>query len=1418
MSYTQHNESAIDKWYQSIGSYTSLHYQSFFENNFSFVIDFFKLLFLNGPNHNYQIQNQQDNIITILNSIKQNVWNYINIQELYYQIDYNVFRKQQFIGNDLFLNYFVDANEMISMSVNLWLNGIINNNQFSDDDVVVFMKKYFFVEMNILSEIQNLFQNNQQDRKIQIINEDQNLLSNFNIILNILSYNNDYLFILEMMYPFSRKIIKNFSSYQMMNIDFSLKEKIKDIFIPITNYIQQYLNTLHWTDDSEQQTRIQNIVSYYVYLSLLVQLNLSHIDFSQIQDGIVNLVHNKTFLCLYNILCCVQEEKWDCYQMSQNDFNVKWEQVNSLFNEIISHVIEGYYYSLVKKGTILSLTSAYYLILKTHNLPISIDLLKKLYQNDVEMNVPINGSNEVDEILLTISSYFFKENIYNQNMKQIQMGDEFNENDICNFIDLVKISWEHMKTKQQVENVNTLIESMIYSESLNEKLVVKFIFATNEYKTKQCLINAFKIHIESLYNQTNINELNVLFQFIIQSCKFAEIEELKNEMDQYLNYYFEQIFQQYNEKYYFNYVKNRIYSNLLKFMKTDDENEMNFRLNRIREVYKNEPVEPLQQTFIDIFNYSKWNSYQIDRIGMIVADFETKFNDEIYEIVLQKRKLLDIQTIWNILLKKNNYFEFHIDVLSEILNDQNIKPMIRYGIRNKFFTLKFIESLQKAICKTDIYNIELFEMIMMLITAYFDFNKSVISKYGNYSTNNIGLPTRLNQRMIEWKIIYERDNDRDLKEWNDFIDNVTIINTNIPSYLVDKQKQFSLFSSSGNETIQPMNELKLKILKMEIDRTLLAFLLLFPPEELPQEFILSEYNNEYLNTFILLNNILLNKQQEYPENANYIEELYQLLVNSTIPSKLTPIIPSKQFEFEDTINKSNRNQNNTINNVNKETNIYGKKQQKKSIKQEPKKEETILDLMNILYVNKYLNENKFDSVIKQLKEMIKNKENFSKLTDKHFIDHAMMFNYFNDLLFNHMTVDKYEDDEFIKEKRNKIASLLNELFNNDNRFIQYFKPSVENLDKLNISSNNESLMKIMRAKPDIKFKTRIRTSVDKRFGTLRNPTNSICYINSAIQTLYHCPDVRDFVLHMDFTIYDPNNGLKELQEIFKQLDKRETVDMAKYMKQVANGFPIGKQWDSHEFLTDLMKRLKTYGNGYCDYFQHSQIEIRKCQRCNDQSIQKSDFCQFLTISPGNSVQKQIDNWCSQSEFRDYMTCDQCGNQGKYVINEYDELKTYLFVYVYRVNYSNVLRKNLTPIEIDERIHLKNNVTMRLISMIKHLGNTTDSGHYVCITQGKDGSWYTLSDSTIKEMDKTGLNDKDLKENVSVLIYGNELEIPPIVSKEDMTTENKFVYKYILQQEKVFKLASKLLKETNENLFYEFGEVGNMFLENEDKPV
>lgn len=341
----------------------------------------------------------------------------------------------------------------------------------------------------------------------------------------------------------------------------------------------------------------------------------------------------------------------------------------------------------------------------------------------------------------------------------------------------------------------------------------------------------------------------------------------------------------------------------------------------------------------------------------------------------------------------------------------------------------------------------------------------------------------------------------------------------------------------------------------------------------------------------------------------------------------------------------------------------------------------------------------------------------------------------------------------------------------DNKLNVYFEISYNNASKVQPKAGQQKY-----SQEDIEKKLK---QTPGRIG-LKN-MNSMCYINSFLQVLFHIPEFRQIIFSVDTSQSKSKNVLKQTQFLFYMMENSSfpcsAEDLANVIPFCSTKGNSGKQQDAFEFamnyLDELEKDLKgtTEANTIKNLFFGLYKSIIKCKNVD---FEKANSEQFMTVNipvfqskSGNEIQ-QLNNsfqqYISKSELN-YKT-DQFGLQNAEHWIQFVNLPPILQICFLRSTYDTrtfQLEKKEFPISFQNTLYLyylTNNYDdeFHLYAVLVH-GGGGDCGHYCVFIRDLPGKkWFKYNDSTVSEVTKEdairGNFGTDLKKNpeIAYILY------------------------------------------------------------------
>lgn len=302
-----------------------------------------------------------------------------------------------------------------------------------------------------------------------------------------------------------------------------------------------------------------------------------------------------------------------------------------------------------------------------------------------------------------------------------------------------------------------------------------------------------------------------------------------------------------------------------------------------------------------------------------------------------------------------------------------------------------------------------------------------------------------------------------------------------------------------------------------------------------------------------------------------------------------------------------------------------------------------------------------------------------------------------------------------------------------------------------------------------------------------------CYMNAAMQALFHIPAVahylRDVAAGKYKSTVSPKSVTVELASLYERLctsGKKGAIYPSKMIRRLQDiNFVMSpmEQEDSHEYYMSLIGRLqedsvpkgqKLRSSIMHDIFGGNLNQQVTCKTCGHVSTTNQDFYD-IPVSFTKKIKKYGgDLYRLEDSITDFFspelitvdkrqksgyTCEKCKNLTSAVkINHIAEAPEYLTIHFKRFKFQGSVSQKikepmLYPKELDlTRYSMDKNgepFKYRLIAIIAHAGRTASSGHYVALCRQPDNTWAEYDDELVSGIRKESQLQDD---NAYMLIY------------------------------------------------------------------
>ncbi|KAL5270779.1 hypothetical protein ACHWQZ_G001449 [Mnemiopsis leidyi] len=278
-----------------------------------------------------------------------------------------------------------------------------------------------------------------------------------------------------------------------------------------------------------------------------------------------------------------------------------------------------------------------------------------------------------------------------------------------------------------------------------------------------------------------------------------------------------------------------------------------------------------------------------------------------------------------------------------------------------------------------------------------------------------------------------------------------------------------------------------------------------------------------------------------------------------------------------------------------------------------------------------------------------------------------------------------------------------------------------------------------------------------RYSGLRN-LGATCYVNSLTQILYHNKIFRNKLYQYRPSHDETGAVIRTLQKVLVDLEYslHGVIDTTALVTSLQ--LPTTEQQDVVEFGELLFGLLNNSIPSLQDTCKGKGSYITRCLTCGNVTTRSSDFTDLkLQVQPRNRTLAERIQQLSTVEILEgdnSYHCAQCNMLRRvercFVVNQYPKT---LQLQLLRFNYntSTMQRtKDTSFVKFNDILTLFNlagdsghtSKTYKLSGIIIHVGETTQSGHYIAIIKRGD-KWVTFNDDVVLELDKLDLKQYDL---------------------------------------------------------------------------
>lgn len=253
---------------------------------------------------------------------------------------------------------------------------------------------------------------------------------------------------------------------------------------------------------------------------------------------------------------------------------------------------------------------------------------------------------------------------------------------------------------------------------------------------------------------------------------------------------------------------------------------------------------------------------------------------------------------------------------------------------------------------------------------------------------------------------------------------------------------------------------------------------------------------------------------------------------------------------------------------------------------------------------------------------------------------------------------------------------------------------------------------------------------------LANTGNS-CFVNSAVQIVFHSPDL----FHLFQQTWDPTFDINKSYTISPLL---RTIRQ-KYASEMGMG--VFEQCDAGMFFCWMLDKIKDNTSIDADWFTHLVIQVGRlsyvCVECGTREVViDRQFCQSVYVLPDidKSVPISFYEVMERQIHKIQVThkCTKCGDTKSILRRKTLSDPKHLFFLVHEQHYRILLNEAVgTTLSHYE-----------LKGFIVHLGRTVHSGHYVVYIREED-DWWLFNDSQITPTSVESFLDGTYPQNHSI---------------------------------------------------------------------
>lgn len=405
-------------------------------------------------------------------------------------------------------------------------------------------------------------------------------------------------------------------------------------------------------------------------------------------------------------------------------------------------------------------------------------------------------------------------------------------------------------------------------------------------------------------------------------------------------------------------------------------------------------------------------------------------------------------------------------------------------------------------------------------------------------------------------------------------------------------------------------------------------------------------------------------------------------------------------------------------------------------------------------------------------------------------------------------------NESIKENSKKDDSEITQFMTRGEKLQWRLKNEKELTDEVNSKYNFVGINSDNNARS-----SHLNRRIRKTFPPgMQNPSGLMnngvtCYMNSAIQSLFHLPAMCNYLqdvfngkyqdsipsrsvtrdlAHLFHRMTSPNAKFKNKRHSYDSSVSNRAILPTAIIRRLDDINPLMSEWnqeDSHEYLMSLIGRLqedsvpkgkKLNSSILYDMFGGTFLQTVICQECKNKSETHQDFFDIqvsidkeeLDVTGKATLNGSIRQYFSNSFIKKSKTdgydCEKCHKKTNALTYqrierapEYLVISIKRFEYTGKHSYSQKIKQNMAVSKVVELTPFSwKNTPMKyeLMAFTVHEGRSASSGHYVAYCRQQDNTWALYDDELVERVPISRLN-KTSKDDIYFLIYSKVDAVP-----------------------------------------------------------